>query len=394
MQRFFLLLLFGLQATFFCAQNYVKTNLWQDTTLMDDSKVDGIIYIKKNNDFFVDNNFLVTKSIKIDDFKEKDDASKFEKAIQVLKKLNGGTLVINNNLTFNRKIIINNLRGIEIVGNKASYSLQGGLFTGSTIIFQNNSSLVISDFIDLKIKNVNFFNTEKNHKQMLELYKGYDFEIDNVKIRSANSFQSIALSLGKYDGENAVFQGKISRLNVIDNDGGIGVFTGDSNTSLTFENCYLQGCSFNIEGTIYSSIISCAVDGSPNNGYNLKKGPKSNTHSITFISSGAESANKSGWYIDSGSYLIEIISPHSGHNNVGKYRNIGALMTIDNTNPTYDVSNIKISSPSSFNNSKNWDIYIASPKVGEVILSNIYKKAFSYGIGYHQDWDKANLKVF
>ena len=394
MRKFSTVLLLIMCTCFLKSQNYIKTNIWQDTTLMNDSKVDGLIYIKKNNEYFVDNNFILTKTIKIDDFENLDDNTKFEKAILLLKKLNGGTLIINKNLTFNRVCTINNLRGIEIIGNKSTYSLQGGQFTGSTIIFKNNSHLIISDFIDLKIKNINFISTEKNHEQIIELYKGYDFEIDNVKIRSANSSKSIALSLGKNNGENAVFQGKISRVNIIDDDGGIGVFTGDSNTSLVFETCYLQGCSFNIEGTIYSTFISCAVDGSPNNAYNLKKGPNSNTHSITFISCGAENANKSGWNIDSGTTLIEIIAPHAGHNNIGKYKNIGALLTLNNSTPVYDVSNIKISSPSSFNNSNSWDIYIASPNVGELTLFNVYKKSLPYGIGYDKKWNTNNLKIY
>ncbi|MFW2136095.1 hypothetical protein ACK2M7_07415 [Chryseobacterium sp. TY4] len=376
------------------SQDYVKTNLWQDTTLMNDSKVDGHIFIKKGNDFYVDKNFLLTKSIRMDDLAGSDDASKFEYSIALLKKLNGGTLIINDNLVFNRPVYISSLRGVEIRGNKSSYSLQGGLFTSSAITFKNNGKLSISDFIDLKITNVNFINAEKNHTQILELSKGYDLEIDNVKIRSSNSSKSIGLSLGKHDGENAVFQGKINRLNVTDNDGGIGILSGDSNTSLTFQNCYLQGASFNIEGTIYSSFINCAVDGSPNNGYNIKRGKNSNSHTLTFISCGAENAKKSAWRIDSGVYLIELIAPHSGHNNSASLKNIGDLLTIDNTDPTYDVSNIKISSPSSMNISKSWDIYISSSSVGEITLANVYPKALSYGIGYHKDWDKNKIKRY
>ncbi|GEM_PF-2946996 len=392
MKKAFFLIFFNFALIFSFAQNYIKTSLWQDNTLMNNSKVDGLVFIKKGNDFYVDNDFLLTKAIKLDNVKGNDDATKFENSIELLKKLNGGTLKINNNLVFSRPVNITNLRGIEIIGNKSSYSLQGGLFTGSTITFINNAKLSISDFIDLKISNINLINTQKNHTNILEFYKGYDFQIDNLKIRSTSSDQSIALSLGRNNGENAVFQGKISRVNIISNDGGIGIFSGDSNTSLTFENCYLQGCSFNIEGTIYSSFISCAVDGSPTNAYNLKKGQNSNTYSLTFISCGAESAQKSGWHIDSGTYLIELITPHSGHNNIGKNQNIGELITINNS-AIGEVSNINISSPSSFNGSKSWDIYIASPKVGKINVNNIYNKALPYGIGYHKSWDISKLKT-
>lgn len=47
MRKFSTVLLLIMCTCFIKSQNYIKTNIWQDTTLMNDSKVDGLIYIKK-----------------------------------------------------------------------------------------------------------------------------------------------------------------------------------------------------------------------------------------------------------------------------------------------------------------------------------------------------------
>ena len=227
-------------------------------------------------------------------------------------------------------------------------------------------------------------NKTKQHENLLKLYKGHGFEISDVNIRSVNSNRSVGIYLGNNSGAEASFMGTISRVNIL-SDGGTGIYTGDSNTSLNFTNCYFMGCSWQIKGTVYSSWTNCAVDNSPDNAYNISGGKYSKAHTLTFISCGAEKSQKSAWYFESGVYSVEIIAPLSGINNISKASNVGELATFNNIG-TNQLTNIKISSPVVMVNDNNWDIYVTNGKTGKITIENIYSEAFTNKIG-SKDWE-------
>lgn len=380
---------FLIVSNFLSGQKYKETKIWIDETSMSESKVDGVVFIKKNNKYYADSLFLENKTLNINRIKATNDAERLEKIVYLMRKLNGGTIVISKNITIDRPVKLLDVKGLEITGITARYSLQGGLFTSSCIEFTKNGSLTISDFMGLTLKKLHFLNKTSNHTNLLTLTKGYNFEISEVNIRSVNSKKVVGISLGANTGEEAVFMGSIKRVNII-SDGGTGIYTGETNTSLTFETSYLQGCNWEIKGTTYSSWINCGVDGSPDNGYNISGGNKSKAHTLTFISCGSENAQKSGWYFGSGAYAVELIAPHAGRNNMSNSRNIGELVTFNNSGP-FDLTNIKISSPVIMKRGREWEIFVTNNNTGKIILENIYDKAFSSKVG-STGWDSSKLK--
>ncbi len=375
----------------FCqAQKYIETMVWIDETKMNDNKVDGVIYIKRDNTYLVDSVFLESKILNLSRVIARDDADRLEKAADILKSLNGGTLLISKILRIHRPVTLADVKGMEITGITARFSLQGGLFTSSAIEFVNNGSLTITDFMGLSIKKLNFLNKTAAHKNILTLKKGYNFEISEVNIRSVNSRNFVGITLGAGSGAEAVFMGSIRRVNII-SDGGTGIYSGEANTSLTFMTSYLQGCRWEINGTAYSSWINCGVDGSPDHGYIIRGGANSKAHTLTFLSCGAEAAQKSGWYFGSGVYAVELIGAHAGLNNVSYSKNIGELATFDNAGP-YDLTNIKISSPVIMKRGKDWEVFVTNNNTGKITFTNLYDEAFTAMVG-GTEWDRSKLII-
>lgn len=347
--------------------------------------IDGNIF-KNNlngNKVYRKTSFVVSNTIFLDDILgfENDDAGKFEYAIQHLKELNGGKILFSRPLKFNRKVEIDTIIGITIEGIQSPYSLQSGFFNSGYIEFTNPDSigLVISDFIDLTLKNIRFSNKNSSGTQdyLLELYKGHDFEIDNLKFRNFSP-NGNCLRLGRDTGELCVFQGNISRVST-QQEGGVGIYTGMTNTSLNFRACYIIGGCWHIKGTVYSTFISCACDGSKTHGYIIEGifgEVTSAAHSLTFISCGAEKTEKSGFWIGSDAYNITLISPHSGLNNEGKYDSIGEFLTLDNHGNHQNA--IKVTNPVIVKNTNGKPdiIFGTNEYCGLLIIDSIYPGSF------------------
>ncbi len=350
--------------------------------------IDGNIF-KNNlngNKVYRKTSFVVNNTIFLDDILGfgNDDAGKFEYAIQHLKELNGGKILFSKPLKFNRKVLINIVNGITIEALQSPSSFPGDStdpFTSGSIEFINPDSLglVINGFVDLTLKNLRFLfkSTSNSNDYLLELSSGHDFEIDNLKFRNFSP-NGNCLRLGRDTGELCVFQGNISRVSTQQN-GGVGIYTGMTNTSLNFRACYIIGGCWHIKGTVYSTFISCACDVSKTHGYIIEgvfgEGT-SPAHSLTFISCGAEKTQKSGFWIGSDAYNITLISPHSGLNNQGNYDNIGEFLTMDNNGNHQDA--IKITNPVIFKNSNEKPdiIFGTNERCGLLILDSIYPSSF------------------
>ena len=370
--------------------NYLKINNWFDGSQMTNEKVDGIIFVKIGNEYYLNSNWLSTKTIVIDEIQDQiTDAEKFEKAIAVVKSLNGGKVKFSKNLNFDKKIIISDVRGLVIEGVNARYSLEGGNFNGATINFTNKDDygIEILGFVDLTVNGVNFkmLQTNADDGKLLSLVGGYDFSLNNLKFRAVGN-KTICLSLGKNSGETCAFQGQINRVSTVQ-EGGIGIFSGETNTSLSFNNCYVRGAQWEIKGTVYSTFNSCACDGSYSDGYYIHGGANSKAHTLTFISCGAEAARKSGFKIGSGVYNITFISPHGGLNNTDYYTDIGELFTLDNDG-IYQQESVTIINPVSVN--KNYqvvaDIYGTSARCADLTLISVYAESLAGGIKGFSYW--------
>ncbi|MDR6545075.1 hypothetical protein J2810_001117 [Chryseobacterium rhizosphaerae] len=343
-------------------------------------------YIKTS--FAVNNTIFLDEMDDVyDNFNEKDDAAKFEKAIDYLKTFKGGTIRFSKPLSFNRKVEVSDLVGITIEGVQSPYSLQGANFNCGYIEFTNSDKigLVINGFRDLTLKNINFVYKKDTGSTdyLLEIFKGYDFEIKNLKFRNT-VLGGNCLKLGRDTGVLCAFQGDISRVTTVQN-GGTGIYTGQTNTSLNFRSCYVGGGKWHIKGTVYSAFISCACDGSNDNGYVIEGGDQSRAHTLTFISCGAEAANRSGFWVGSYVYNITFIAPHSGLNNQGLHPGIGELLMLEN-NGIGEQEAIKVSNPVSVNKSGNADIYGTSSRCAFLILDSVYKASLGKGIDGANDW--------
>jgi len=363
--------------------------------------IDNNIYKIFNQDTYQKTSFTVDKTIFLDEMddvfdsgNELDDAEKFMKAVSYLQQFKGGTIKFSRTLTFKKKVEVSNLEGITIEGVQSLYSLQGANFNTACIEFIGNGSLglVINGFRDLTLKNINFVSRDGNGSTdyLLEIFKGYDFEIHNVKFR--NTFPGgNCLKLGRDTGELCAFQGDISRVTTIQN-GGTGIYTGETNTSLSFRNCYVGGGRWHIKGTVYSSFISCACDGSHDNAYAIEGGAQSKAHTLSFISCGSEHADKSGFWVGSGVYNINLIAPHSGLNNKGNHQGIGELLMLEN-NGSYDQKSIKVSNPVSLNRTGRADIYGKDSRCAFLILESAYMQSIGGGIDGDEEWKNNILLI-
>ena len=166
--------------------NYRETTTWHDSSQMDDSKVDGVIYIKKGSKYY--KRQFENKTIYLDWFSPKkdgisDDADVFQNAVDYLKLIGGGTLIVSSgdyavsHVDFFSKEYSN----ISIFGNNA------------TIIQKNNGEKVVvsgyplptfarfnaSDGIFCFDANVSNQTTDENSIKNIKI-KGFTFISDVV----------------------------------------------------------------------------------------------------------------------------------------------------------------------------------------------------------------------
>lgn len=334
--------------------NYRETTTWHDGSAMDDSKVDGKIYRKINDKYYFNTNRVNNKLFYIDDFNGVDDCEIFEKAIDFLKLIKGGTLKINREVNLKRNLHLTNVYNITIEGLRDSDSEVGENATIINLI-NNADSIIFEKFNKLKIKNLKILDLKgiKENVKTLELFNGYDYNISDVSIVSRTGINSRCISLGRGQGETCTFLGEIINISTYQPNGGVAIYSGATNTSLTFKKCYARGGSYTMDGTVYSSMINCATDGSKTNGYLFKGTGNSHLNSFSLISCGAEVAKFSAIKVESGVVGLSVIGGfHSGANKriideIPNYdiSKIGSLLTTETTDINHPIQSILIENP-------------------------------------------------
>lgn len=375
--------------------NYRETTTWHDGSAMDDSKVDGKIYRKINNKYYFNTNRINNKLFYIDDFNGVDDCEIFEKAIDFLKLIKGGTLKINRELNLKRNLHLTNVYNITIEGLRDSDSEVGENATIINLI-NNADSIIFEKFNKLKIKNLKILDLKgiKENVKTLELFNGYDFNISDVSILSKTGINSRCISLGRGQGETCTFLGEIINISTYQPNGGVAIYSSATNTSLTFKKCYARGGSYTMDGTVYSSMINCATDGSKTNGYLFKGTGNSYLNSFSLISCGAEVAKFSAIKVESGVVGLSVIGGfHSGANKriideIPNYdiSKIGTLLTTEITDINHPIQSILIENPTIiFPN--GLDIY-GGLYTGDVTIVSNFR--FLGGVGGDKDFLKNN----
>ncbi|MGX5816636.1 hypothetical protein ACWKWU_00480 [Chitinophaga lutea] len=326
-----------------------------------------------------------------------DAATQFTDAIAVLKQMGSGELVLSGTYRFDNPLTLNDLDGITISGGTAANILDITPVP-TVMVFDhapaNTGCISISKFVNLNIRDISIVNNRENESTaVLELYNGYDFSLENVKILSTLGPPSIGIKLGRGTGELCAFNGILKNCRVRQVNGGTSFESNYTNTSLLFQSCYSMGGSYAINGTVYSSLVSCACDGSNTDGYIVRGSDLSNSNTLSFISCGAEACQYSGFKIESGSINIQIMSPHSGGNNKAGRTDIGDVLTLERTN-TGLVESVVISTPTSAaaHTSTTANI-VGGPGVGKVSVISYEPATLTKGFGGDLNWLKDWLTI-
>ncbi|WP_143307298.1 hypothetical protein [Chitinophaga vietnamensis] len=335
-----------------------------------------------------------------------DSYTPLQNAIAYLKAIGGGKLVLSGKYTMLSSVLLDNMNGITIEGNARNESVSGGIkrsvldFTGAPA---NTDYLVVKGFKDISIQNINIINTravtpatQQERSKILELYGGFNFKIDNITIESNLGSSVRPFSLGKSNdeipsnpGAYAVFAGSVSNIDIYQSSGGIGMLCGVANTSLNIRAVYLRGCGYVVDGTVYSTFISCATDGSDTNGYLIKGNANSNANSLTFVSCGAEQASKSAFRIEDGANNIRLINPQSAANNKSGDGTIGSLLTIQYGGSGNLIGGIAIESPTDIvpGTGTNYSIY-GGANVGDLHINSMFFYPTTKPVGGDPTWLK------
>lgn len=216
-----------------------------------------------------------------------------------------------------------------------------------------------------------------------------NFKIDGVTIDSNAGSAGQGIRFGESGGEDCAFMGSVDNCKIWMHGGGPAISVQPLCTSITFKNCYQIGGYYYFQGCIYTSMITCASEGSEVNGYGYVlyavKG-------FTAINCAGE-ANKNGvFYISNGSSNVEILSPFGAGNNSGNTAIPGALVYVDGSGGFN--ANIHIDNPVSENQGSNTvnDIGFSSSNKN-MSVTNVYAENLLKGIGGDSSWAASNLSL-
>lgn len=216
-----------------------------------------------------------------------------------------------------------------------------------------------------------------------------NFKIDGVTIDSNSGPAGQGIRFGESGGEDCAFMGSVDNCKVWMHGGGPAFVVQNLCTSITLKNCYQIGGYYYFQNCIYTSLISCASEGSEVNGYGyVLYGVKG----FTAINCAGE-GNKNGvFYISNGSSNVELISPFGSGNNSGNTAVAGALVLVDGS--AGFNANIRIDNPVSENQGSNsqHDIGFISNNQN-MSVSNVYAQNLLKGIGGDPAWAASNLSV-
>lgn len=249
----------------------------------------------------------------------------------------------------NSALTITNPRGLVIEGAGSSLTVTGGSVGSDTVLSFDSATagtngITVTGFCGFTMKNVYISQNRGGAGGGIALYlnSGHDFTLDNVKVDDNTGTAGAGIKLGDVIA-TSVFLGNIKNCKAISH--GKSFWSGKANTSLTFENCYSIGGTFYIDGTVYSSFISCASDSSAlGHGFTITGNSNYNSSNLTFVGCGAESNWYSAFAIDSFSNCLTFLNPYGAANNQAALTTLGDLFYIDSS--AGSVKGIVISAPS------------------------------------------------
>ena len=166
--------------------NYRETTTWYDDSAMDDNKVDGVIYIKKGTKYY--KRQFGNNTISLDWFSPNkdgatDDAIVFQKAIDFLKLISGGVLMVSsgNYAISHVDFFGKEYSNISIFGNNATIIQKnnGGKVMVSGYTLPTFARFNSSDGIFCFDANVSSQTTEENSIKNIKI-KGFTFISDVV----------------------------------------------------------------------------------------------------------------------------------------------------------------------------------------------------------------------
>lgn len=292
-------------------------------------------------------------------------------------------------------LTIDSKNGIIIEGDSAALVTSGITYSENAVLSFNDAlsgsnGLEISNCIGVVLKN--FVITQDRAGagggNGLYLWGSHDFIIENVKVDSNTGSTGNGIVLGAGTGVTAAFDGKLQNCKVICAGGSF--VSNATNTSLTFENCYQIGGSYRLEGNVYSSLISCASDGSVSNGYEL-----TNCNAITMISCGAEACAEAAVFLNACAN-INLIGLWGTGNNTSGSTTIGDLVFLNGITGGSSGKNynITIANPTSSNADVATvaSIYATSNN-GTTYVENANTVWIEKGIGGSQVWIENELTL-
>ena len=364
--------------------NYREVTTWHDGSPMEDTKADGVIYIKKNNKYYK-RQFEGVVNVKWFGAKGDgvtDDYSSIINAVDFLKRKNGGNLFFpEGKYKVGQTLNLTNIKGIKISGVNRQYIYDVGLKNTATCVLDFDSvvgdGLVIDGFSAFEITDLAISRNNDSGFSALYLKSGFNYTVNNLVIDSGINALSHGIRLGGGSGETCAFNGTISNNRVIGRNG-IGIGTYGGNTSLMFSSNYLVHVYFKIQGTIYSTFSNNAVDSTTTDYcYVIDSTNDYNTTNCTFISCGAEGAKKSAFFVGDFVQNIDFLNPYTTTSNTSGDEQSGDLMTIK---AKYWIKNINITAPSAYYGGGNSSIYI-SGDCDNIFILNTNKKNLHKNIG-------------
>jgi hypothetical protein len=297
---------------------------------------------------------------------------------------------------FSSTLTIDDVKGLMLEGAGAAIVTAGTTYAENTVFnfdtaASGSDGLVISNFVGVVIKNIVI---KQDHASTgggnaLYLFGGHDFILENVKVDSQTGSTGNGIVLGDGTGATAAFVGKLQNCKVLCEGGGA-IVSNTTNTSITLENCYVIGGKYQFEGTVYSSLISCAADGSQFYGYEF-----TNCNGVTLVSCGAEACELGAIYLNA-SANINITSFWGTGNNTSGSTTIGDLVFLDGLTGGAGGKNynITISNPTSSDpDAATVASIYATSNNGTTYVENANTIWLESGIGGNQVWIENELTL-
>jgi len=282
------------------------------------------------------------------------------------------------------------LRGFVLQGTSSTAYSAGVSYLNNTTFFFDSAAagtngLTITDFVGVRIQDINISMRRGGAGGgiALYMYNGHDYTIDRVCVDLFVGSSGSGIKLGGGNAVTATFAGDIRNCKVLGYTGKS--FDANWGTSLTFTSCYNIGGTYSIYGMIYTSLVSCASDSAGGRwGYEV-----TNCLGLSFISCGAEAADKGAW-------MLEDVSNTSFISCVGSANNALGLTTIGDfihiTNNTSNSTAITIDNPASINpNAATTSNIYGSSGTGYVTVNGVTNTNLSKGIAGDATWKTTKL---